>query len=195
MASVTPLIRRLAPIAPPGGSDRRNFILTALIQGANPFDVIRDAPRETREVRPLEPSGVPAAASPVMPKPISSEVAANSGFTGGLSGGIRELIYDPMGSVFDGVASSKAYGGHGKHIHYAPRTPQQMLQAISLAQSLGLSVRENPYTDPVDPVHTKNSHHYSLFPGRYKGRQLGQAADISGDPAKLKALYARLAGA
>jgi hypothetical protein len=99
-----------------------------------------------------------------------------------------------MGSIFDGVRSNKPYGGHGSHVHYASQTAAEMLRAINIARQLGLSVRENPYTDKVDPVHTKNSHHYQLFPGLYKGRRLGRAADISGDPRAMKTLYQRLAG-
>lgn len=57
---------------------------------------------------------------------------------------------------------------------------QLMMQVIRLAQQAGLAVRENPFVDPVDPVHTKGSYHYQLFPGRYKGRQLGRGVDISG---------------
>lgn len=44
----------------------------------------------------------------------------------------------------------------------------------------GLEVRENPYFDPVDPVHTEGSHHYQEYaPGR------GEAIDVVGDPADL----------
>lgn len=43
-----------------------------------------------------------------------------------------------------------------------------------------LEARENPFFDPVDPVHTEGSHHYEEYaPGR------GEAIDVVGDPAKL----------
>jgi hypothetical protein len=66
---------------------------------------------------------------------------------------------------------------------------QQMLSIISEAERRGLRVGENPFRDPVDPVHTTGSHHYQRFPGRYKGRQLGRGADISGDPRQQAALF------
>jgi len=62
---------------------------------------------------------------------------------------------------------------------------ERVVQAIKYAQSLGLSVRENPYVDKVDPVHTKGSHHYQTYPGT----NVGRAVDVSGDPTKLKAYF------
>ena len=66
---------------------------------------------------------------------------------------------------------------------------QQMLSIISEAERRGLRVGENPFRDPVDPVHTKGSHHYQTFPGRYRGKTLGRGADISGDPRQQAALF------
>lgn len=63
-----------------------------------------------------------------------------------------------------------------------------VLQAGNYAQSLGLSVRENPYYDKVDPVHTKNSDHYRTA-GTYRGKQYGAALDVSGDPEKQKRFF------
>lgn len=164
--------------------NRRDFILQGLIAGRNPNDLIQALPgMRRREAVVAGPSPNPASRAST---PAMSQTSTGKD--------IRELIYDPMGSVFDGVASKEPYGGHPNHVHYAGRTPQQMLQAIALARNLGLSVRENPYTDPVDPVHTKNSLHYGNFPGVYNDRKLGRAADISGDPNKLRTLYLRLAG-
>jgi hypothetical protein len=73
----------------------------------------------------------------------------------------------------------------------APKLPkvQRMVSLIDYAQQLGLSVRENPYTDDVDPVHTKGSHHYQTI-GKYKGKKVGRAIDVSGDAAKLRAFFA-----
>ena len=78
----------------------------------------------------------------------------------------------------------------GRHIHVAYTNPQAMLAAIRLAQSLGLAVRENPYTESVDPVHAKNSYHYRVFPGVYGGRKLGEAIDVSGP--KMDLFYSLL---
>lgn len=52
------------------------------------------------------------------------------------------------------------------------------------AQKMGLSVRENPYFDQVDPVHTEGSDHYRVA-GSYRDKQYGAALDVSGDPNKL----------
>jgi hypothetical protein len=170
------------------GGDRRSFILQGLIRGDSPLSLLEALPGmrgagSLSPVRGTERPGVRAEPSGFSP-PVKSVPGAR---------GFSELIYDPVGSVFDGVASNKPYGGHGNHLHFASRNPQVVLRGIALAQQLGLNVRENPYTDPVDPVHTKNSHHYQVFPGKYNGRSLGQALDVSGNPQRLKTLYQRLA--
>lgn len=166
-----------------GGGDRRSFILQSLISGQNPLSVLRALPGMREASSPVVPRMATGSRIPVAPRPAS-----------GNASGIRELIYDPMGSIFDGVRSSKPYGGHGSHVHFAAMNPQQMLRAINIARALGVAARENPYTDPVDPVHTKGSHHYQVFPGLYNGRKLGRAADFSGNPQALTRLYQRLAG-
>jgi hypothetical protein len=126
---------------------------------------------------------------PVSPsQPFRPPIQGGGGF-----GGMTELIHDPMGSVFDGVRSNKPYGGHDKHVHAAFTNAQSVLRAIALAQRLGLAVRENPYTDPSIGKHTGGSHHYRTFPGKYNGRKLGQAVDVSGNPAKMRAFYQALA--
>jgi hypothetical protein len=165
-------------------TDRRSFILQGLIRGDNPLSLLEALPGMREDISPVVPSR-PAAPTPGLPsRPGARSLPGARGFS--------ELIYDPVGSVFDGVASNKPYGGHGNHLHFASRNPQVVLRGIALARQLGLNIRENPYTDPVDPVHTKGSHHYQTFPGKYNGRSLGQALDVSGNPQRLKALYARL---
>jgi hypothetical protein len=52
---------------------------------------------------------------------------------------------------------------------------------ITLAQSYGLHVGENPLVDKVDPVHAAGSYHYQ----KAKGAP-GAAADVSGDPAQMR---------
>jgi hypothetical protein len=106
---------------------------------------------------------------------------------------MTELIHDPIGSIFDGVQSNKPYGGHDRHVHAAFTNPQSVLRAIALARKLGLAVTENPYTDPSIGKHADKSHHYRTFPGMYNGRRLGQAVDVSGDAAKMRAFYQALA--
>ena len=98
--------------------------------------------------------------------------------TGGL-GGLAELFYDPKGAYNSGQFI-KPIGGHSDHLHASITNPQQMLWLIDYAKKRGYNVRENPYVDPVDPVHTQGSFHYRPFKGRYNGRELGQGVDISG---------------
>jgi hypothetical protein len=64
-----------------------------------------------------------------------------------------------------------------------------MLAIIQQAQKLGLRVGENPYTDKVDPVHTKGSHHYRNYGGKFDGRTLGRGADISGSPEAMAQIF------
>lgn len=115
-----------------------------------------------------QPSAQPLPYTPGTPAPFQT-LPARQGQTGG--GSIVELLHEGVGGPTHST---------GEHIHVALSSPQAELAAIQEAQRRGLSVRENPYTDPVDPVHTRNSYHYRTFPGRYGGKQLGQAADVSG---------------
>jgi hypothetical protein len=64
-----------------------------------------------------------------------------------------------------------------------------MLAAIRQAQAMGLNVGENPYVGGVAPVHVHGSFHYQDFPGRYGGKQLGKAIDVSGNPQAMAAFY------
>ncbi len=96
---------------------------------------------------------------------------------------LAELLHEGVGGPTNST---------GEHIHAAFKDPQSTLRAIRLAQTLGLSVRENPYTDPVDPVHAPNSYHKLTFPGLYGGRKLGEAIDVSGP--RMLDFYRRLGG-
>lgn len=100
------------------------------------------------------------------------------------SGNLAELFYDPLG----GIKHSReigAIGGHGDHVHIALDSPEAMRLAIKYAQSHGLSARENPLVDKVDPVHTKNSYHYR----RFGKSNIGQALDVSGNPKAMADYY------
>jgi hypothetical protein len=92
---------------------------------------------------------------------------------------LAEAFYDPVGAYDEG-SFIDPIGGHSDHVHLSLNRAATALAAIRFAQKLGLSVRENPYTDPVDPVHTKGSYHYKTFPGLYGGKHLGEAVDVSG---------------
>lgn len=103
-------------------------------------------------------------------------------------GSLAELFYDPLGAYDEGKFIDPI-GGHSDHVHVSMRNAQAMINAIGMAQKMGLSARENPYTDPVDPVHTTGSYHYRNFPGTYGGKNVGMGLDVSGDPARMAAFY------
>ena len=62
------------------------------------------------------------------------------------------------------------------------------LHLIQKAQAMGLTVRENPYTDGVDPVHVRGSDHYRTL-GKRKGKKVGAGMDVSGDPKAMRAFF------
>jgi hypothetical protein len=111
----------------------------------------------------------------------------------GSRAGLAEAFYDPLGS-FDNGRFGGPIGNHSDHVHISASTPTEMLKAIRLAQSMGLAVRENPYVDPVDPVHVTGSYHYKAFPGQYGGKKLGEAIDVSGAPERMAAFYKAMTG-
>lgn len=115
----------------------------------------------------------------------------NTRVTGHVNGNLDELFYDPMGGWKHGKQIG-AIGGHSDHVHMADDNPQNVLRAISWAQSHGLHVSENPYVGGVAPVHVTDSYHYRTFGGKYKGKRLGEAIDVSGSPAQMAA-FARWA--
>lgn len=102
--------------------------------------------------------------------------------------GLAEAFYDPLGS-WDNGKFGGAIGNHSDHVHLSITNPQTMLTAIQVAQSMGLRVGENPYVDKVDPVHVNGSFHYKTFPGKFNGRKLGEAIDVSGTPEQMAAYY------
>lgn len=151
-----------------------NLLLQAVLNGGDLNNVIRKEALSGATggfLSPVEPlpyhRGTPAGISN-LPAALSQSVPAEL---------LREGVGGPTHST-------------GPHIHVAYTNPQAMLAAIHLAQSLGLSVRENPYVDAVDPVHAKNSYHYRTFPGLFGGRKLGEAVDVSGP--KQNAFYSLL---
>lgn len=108
-----------------------------------------------------------------------------------MAGGIAELFYDPLRLAYDQGRYIAPIGGHSDHVHVSFDTPAAALTAIEHAQALGLRAGENPYTGTVTQgVHVGDSYHYRTFPGRYDGRQLGQAIDVTG-PANQMAAFAR----
>ena len=129
-------------------------------------------------------SAIPQSATTVNPGEVTTTPGAPTSGTagaGGKPGGkLRELFYDPLGGWDEGK-SIGAIGGHGSHVHAAFSSPKVAVRAGKLAQSMGLSVREQSAFDKVDPVHTGGSFHYS-----------DRAIDVSGDPKKMAAYTRRL---
>lgn len=101
---------------------------------------------------------------------------------------LAEAFYDPLGS-WDNGKFGGPIGGHSDHVHLSITNPQAMLTAIQTAQAMGLRVGENPYVGQVHRVHVNDSFHYRNFSGKYNGKKLGEAIDVSGDPAKMAAFY------
>jgi hypothetical protein len=98
-------------------------------------------------------------------------------------GGINELFYDPLGAIKAGQQIAPV-GGHSDHVHVALTSLQAQLNAESEARQLGLRVGQEQNAD-VTRVHVPTSYHYRNFPGsRYR-----EAADVSGDPARMAAFY------
>jgi hypothetical protein len=121
---------------------------------------------------------------------VDPATAALGGSTGGAGGtpakgsAIKELIWAGPGARFiknGREVDPYAAEGHKAHVHVAagPKTADALGR---LAQSMGLSVRENETFDPVDRVHAQGSYHYS-----------DRAIDVSGDPRKMAAFARRVA--
>lgn len=158
--------------APPPSDPSNNPLLEAVLHGRDLNGVIRS-------------NALRGSVSPSKPLPYTQGTPIPSGTLPGILGQVvpAELLNEGIGGPTHST---------GPHIHAAYTNPQAMLAAIQLAESLGLHVGENPYTDTVDPVHAKNSYHYRTFPGLFGGKHLGQAADFSGpNAAKLYALLSR----
>jgi hypothetical protein len=116
-----------------------------------------------------------------------SSTILTKGVTG--SGYLVEAFYDPEGQFNNGAYSPQGIGGHKNHVHLSITDPQAMLLAIQTARKFGLAVTENPYVGPVHGGHVTDSYHYRTFPGKYNGKSLGMAIDVSGDPAKMRAFF------
>lgn len=168
-----------------GPSPRREFVMSIArsVGRGDPIGNVQDALSAFRTAQAQQPPPAPAATS------YTPATSSDGPIPGSGRAGIREAFYDPLGGYDEGTFIP-AIGGHSTHTHLSFGDPRTALLAIRLAQKLGLSVRENPYVDPVDPgEHVKDSYHKRVFPGLYNGRQLGEAGDFSGSPEDMAALY------
>lgn len=151
----------------------------------------------------LGPEALTAALSsryspPVQQHPVTSRQDANEPQAGvapdnqdrtqHVPGSLAEAFYDPLGS-WDNGKFGGPIGHHSDHVHLSITNPQAMIEAIRYAQAHGLNVGENPYVGAVHPVHVKDSFHYRDFAGKYGGRQLGEAIDVSGAAPRMAAYY------
>jgi hypothetical protein len=97
---------------------------------------------------------------------------------------LLELFWQGAGGINakDGKRVPQGFvSGHKDHVHVAAG-PKTVVQLGKLAQSMGLNVGENPHFGKVNPVHVQNSYHYK-----------GEAIDVSGDPARMRAYAHRVA--
>lgn len=131
-------------------------------------------------VMPSEPTSLPERVAPTQPPTAPMTASGNKG--------LAEAFYDPLGS-YDNGKFGGAIGGHSDHVHLSITSAQTMIEAIKQAERMGLHVGENPFVGGVAPVHVKDSYHYRDFPGKYQGRTLGEAIDVSGDASKMAAFY------
>lgn len=134
----------------------------------------------TRDVETTRTETVPGQ----MKRPAPRAGGTGGGAAGipGLKGkgsGIKELFYDPQGG-WKGQQSIGAIGNHSDHVHVAAGK-KTVIGLGKLAEEYGLTVRENPHWDKVDPVHVAGSNHYS-----------NQAIDVSGDAKKMSAYTKRI---
>jgi hypothetical protein len=180
----TPKYTQISPQAGPESSQieaAKAALLAGLGRGQSVYTTIPQI-AAARNAAVMPPGGVLSPSQPLQPHP-----GVNPSPTP------AELFYDPLGGLKFGKQIG-AIGGHSDHVHVAYQNAKAMLQALALARRLGLRVSENPYVDHVDPVHATHSFHYRRFPGLYHGRQLGEAADVSGRPALMARYYRLLAG-
>jgi hypothetical protein len=106
--------------------------------------------------------------------------------TGNLRGKspLLELFWQGQGGINAKNGKIQPQGfvsGHKDHVHVAAG-PKTIVQLGKLAQSMGLRVGENPHFGKVNPVHVANSYHYK-----------GEAIDVSGSPAAMRAYAHRVA--
>lgn len=116
------------------------------------------------------------------PKPVSTSAAA--GQTGHGASKLLELFWQGEGGINAKNNKKVPQGfvsGHTDHVHVAAG-PKTVIALGQLAQRMGLHVGENDHFGGVNPVHVANSYHYR-----------GQAIDVSGTPAQMRAYAHRVA--
>ena len=171
------------PTSQPEMSAVRSQLARALMSKERPDWLALALAKRNAETATPEASAIPPSKRRAVPPP--------SPTTRTPRGALAEAFYDPLGS-YDNGRFGGPIGHHSDHVHLSVTDAKAMLAAIGQAKRMGLHVGENPYVDPVDPVHVKDSFHFRDFPGRYNGRRLGEAIDVSGNK-NLMADYYRWA--
>jgi hypothetical protein len=189
--AVAPLRGSLSPSGALGEDPARAILRKALMGGSGLPDVNALLPQINAARQDRERQLASARSIPLPTMSLNSALAAGGKAVGGKMVP-AELFYDPIGGIKYGK-NIGAIGGHSNHVHVAYTNEAQLLKALAIAQGLGLHVSENPYVDKVDPVHVKDSFHYRIFPGRYRGRRVGKAFDASGAAGLMAKLYRELA--
>lgn len=135
------------------------LLLESGISGRPIGDVVRGTIGSVTGTRAVgfvdKPSGAVAAATSA----VSNIVG---GVAGTVGGAILEVFHDPLGYYFDsGKVVQGAIGGHGGHVHLAAGPTAVQKWAKIANKQFRLTIRELEPWDPVDPVHTEDSFHYS----------------------------------
>lgn len=155
----------------PGGEDRSQLLAQYLLNRNRPGSLMSLA----GELGSLK--------APVTKTTIPGAVQSSPSMAGGKSK-LLELFWQGAGGINmkNGAVVPQGFvSGHTDHVHVAAG-PKTTVELGRLAQSMGLHVGENPTFGKVNPVHVANSYHYK-----------GEAIDVSGDPAKMRAFAHRVA--
>lgn len=173
------------PASPPGVdavAARKQMLLSLLQQrrsGSSDRSPVLQALTSLRQAQRQPTPSVPA------PSSLPGQPPANGPELGQGRGGIDDAFYTPLGySIDEGKRWDKTIANHNDHGHVSFTDSKRARAIMAEALRRGLSVRENPLYDKVDPVHVQGSDHYSTFQDDPK---VGRGVDISGDPKKLAA--------
>lgn len=99
---------------------------------------------------------------------------------------LMQALQEAEGPIPTKVAATAAPSAAGTQTPYGgAKGAKAMIALIREAQRRGLRVSENPFVDKVDPVHTRGSQHYQMFPGS----RAGKAVDIGGNPKQLQQMF------
>lgn len=187
-ASRDPLLPEFETTTTPGvdNSQARQALKLGYLQQRNNPDALLNLAAGLRDAQDVPgTSTTKAIRGPQTGAQGASGASSSQGATSAKRYDVLELFWNGPGAVNvkNGKRVPKGFvSGHTEHVHVASG-PKQAIEIGRLAQRMGLTVRENPAFDKVDPVHTDGSYHYR-----------NQAIDVSGDPALLAKFARTVAG-